>query len=86
MLDKAQQGAPGGVQVTEIVEDNSLPQLRYDPDHPDSDPLGYVAFPNVNVVEEMVDLMTATRVYEANVTAMKAGMDMEMKALQIGGK
>jgi flagellar basal-body rod protein FlgC len=86
MLDKAQQGAPGGVQVMGIVEDNSPPQLRYDPDHPDADPLGYVAYPNVNVVEEMVDLMTATRVYEANVTAMKAGMDMEMKALQIGGK
>lgn len=86
MLDKAQQGTPGGVQVMEIVEDNSSPQLRYDPNHPDADPRGYVAYPNVNIVEETVDLMTATRVYEANVNAMKAGMDMEMKALQIGSK
>ncbi|WP_298272405.1 flagellar basal body rod protein FlgC [Geobacter sp.] len=86
MLDGARRGDPPGVEVVAIVEDQSPPPLRYDPTHPDANPAGYVAYPNVNVVEEMADMMTATRAYEANVTSMKAGMDMQMKALQIGSK
>ncbi|KKR23821.1 MAG: Flagellar basal-body rod protein FlgC, partial [Candidatus Daviesbacteria bacterium GW2011_GWB1_39_5] len=54
--------------------------------HPDADTKGYVAYPNVNVVEEMADMISATRAYEANMTASKASMDMQMKALQIGSK
>jgi len=76
----------GGVKVVDIVEDQSPPRLQYDPSHPDADMKGNVAFPNVNVVEEMADMISATRAYEANMTAAKASMDMQMKALQIGSK
>ncbi|AJE03508.1 flagellar basal body rod protein FlgC [Geobacter pickeringii] len=86
MLDGMRKGNARGVQVVQVVEDTNPPQLRHDPTHPDANPQGYVAFPNVNVVEEMADMMTATRAYEANVTAMKAGMDMQMKTLQLGSK
>lgn len=86
MLDGADAKMRGGVEIVDIVEDQAPPRLQYEPGHPDAGPNGYVAYPNVNVVEEMVDMMTATRAYEANVTAMKAGMDMQMKALQIGSK
>lgn len=86
MLDGMRSGNSRGVQVVQIVEDTNPPQLRYDPSHPDANAQGYVAYPNVNVVEEMADMMTATRAYEANVTAMKAGMDMQMKTLQLGSK
>ena len=87
MLDEAgTKMGGGGVEVISVVEDQSPPRLQYDPSHPDADAKGYVAFPNVNVIEEMADMITATRAYEANVTAMKAGMDMQMKALSIGSK
>jgi len=68
----------------EIMEDQSPPRLQYEPSHPDANAQGYVAYPNVNVLEEMVDMVSATRAYEANVTAAKAAMDMQMKALSIG--
>ena len=85
-MDGANARMSGGVKIVDVVEDRSPPRLQYDPSHPDADAKGYVAYPNVNVVEEMADMMTATRAYEANMTAMKAGMDMEMKAMQIGSK
>ncbi len=85
-LDEANAKMSGGVKVVDIVEDQSPPRLQYDPSHPDADTKGYVAYPNVNVVEEMADMITATRAYEANLTASKASMDMQMKALQIGSK
>lgn len=86
-LDEASAKMGGrGVKVVEVLEDQVPPRLQYDPSHPDADARGYVAYPNVNVVEEMADLATATRAYEANVTAAKASMDMQMKALQIGSK
>lgn len=85
-MDEANAKMGGGVKVLDVVEDQSAPRLQYEPSHPDADAKGYVAYPNVNVVEEMADMITATRAYEANITAMKAGMDMEMKALQIGSK
>ncbi len=72
-------------QVVDVVEDLREPELVYDPGHPDADPeTGLVAMPNVNVVEEMVDMMTASRAYEANVTAMSATKNMALKALEIG--
>lgn len=72
------------VEVSEIVEDKNPPRLQYDPSHPDANPQGYVAMPNVNVVEEMADMIGATRAYEANVTAVQAAKSMAMKTLEIG--
>lgn len=72
------------VEVSEIVEDQNPPRLQYDPGHPDANPQGYVAMPNVNVVEEMADMISATRAYEANVTAVQAAKSMAMKTLEIG--
>lgn len=69
--------------VSEIVEDKSQPRMQYDPNHPDADPQGYVAMPNVNVVEEMADMITATRVYEANVMTAQAAKNMALKTLEI---
>ena len=71
------------VMVSEIVEDKSQPRMQYDPSHPDADPQGYVAMPNVNVVEEMADMITATRVYEANVMTAQAAKNMALKTLEI---
>ncbi|NTW98493.1 MAG: flagellar basal body rod protein FlgC [Geobacteraceae bacterium] len=72
------------VEVTEIVEDQNPPRLQYDPSHPDANPQGYVAMPNVNVVEEMADMIGATRAYEANITAVQAAKSMALKTLEIG--
>jgi len=71
------------VEVTQIREDQSPPRLQYDPSHPDADAQGYVALPNVNVIEEMVDMVSATRAYEANVTAAQAAKSMAMKTLEL---
>ena len=70
--------------MAEIVRDDSPPRLVYDPSHPDANEEGYVAYPNINVVNEMVDLITASRAYEANVTALNAAKTMALKALEIG--
>ena len=77
-------GAGGGVEVSRIVEDDAPPQLVFDPGHPDADANGYVAMPNVNVITEMVDMMAATRAYEANVAAMNATKRVLEAALEIG--
>lgn len=74
----------GGVQVTNIVEDQRDLQPVYDPDHPDADDNGYVMMPNVDLVKEMTDSMSATRSYEANITAFNAIKLMAQKALEIG--
>ncbi len=73
-----------GVKVTGIVRDPEPPRLIYDPGHPDADKDGYVAMPNVNIVKEMVDMISATRAYEANVTAINSAKTMAAKALDIG--
>ncbi|MGI9951220.1 flagellar basal body rod protein FlgC [Moorellaceae bacterium AZ2] len=78
------QSPGGGVRVAAIVEDSTPPRLVYDPSHPDADARGYVAFPNINVVNEMVDLITAARAYEANATVFNAAKTMSLKALEIG--
>jgi len=77
-------GVLKGVEITEIVKDESPPRLVFDPKHPDADEEGYVSLPNVNMVEEMVNMVMASRAYEAGVTAMKSVKDMANKALQIG--
>jgi len=76
-----------GVRVARngIREDLVTPlKIKYDPGHPDADPQGYVALPNVNIVTEMVDLIDATRAYEANVTTINTGKSMAKEALSIG--
>lgn len=75
---------PGGVSVEQVVESQEPPKMVYDPGHPDADTNGIVAMPNVNIVEEMVDMMTATRAYEANITAINSAKSMVQKALEIG--
>ena len=72
------------VKVTEIIEDPAPPLMKYDPNHPDADEKGYVAMPNINLMEEMVNMITAARSYEANVAAVKASKSMALKALEIG--
>lgn len=73
-----------GVKVSKIFEDNSPIKKTYDPSHPDADKDGYVLNPNVNILNEMVDLMAVSRSFEANVTAMNVEKQMAMKALEIG--
>jgi len=77
--------AGDGVKVVGIVKDQSPLRKVYDPNHPDANQDGYVDMPNINVVAEMVDMITATRAYEANVTAVNAAKNMALKALEIGG-
>ena len=72
-----------GVSVSEIREDSRPPQLKYEPSHPDADSDGYVALPNVNIMQEMTDMISATRAYEANVTAFNAIKSMISQALQM---
>jgi flagellar basal-body rod protein FlgC len=83
-LDAATAQQVRKVAVNEIVEDQSSPRLQYDPGHPDANAQGYVAMPNVNTVEEMADMIGATRAYEANVTAVQAAKSMALKTLEIG--
>lgn len=76
--------AAGGVKVSKIVEDSSPFIEVYDPTHVDANEAGYVQMPNVNVVEEMTNLISANRSYEANITAFNATKTMAAKALEIG--
>lgn len=94
VLESASAGSPFGdvlgaagaeaVRVARVVTDPSPPRMQHDPGHPDADENGFVAMPNVNVVTEMVDLMSATRAYEANVTAINATKRILQAALEIG--
>ncbi|MDP7111178.1 MAG: flagellar basal body rod protein FlgC [Myxococcota bacterium] len=72
------------VTVTDVQNDASGPRRVYDPGHPDADPTGYVLMPNVDVMREMVDLINASRSYEANVSALTTTRSMLLKALEIG--
>lgn len=71
------------VRVVDIVTDRRPPKTIHSPNHPDADASGYVALPNVNIVEEMVNMLSAARSYEANVTAIQATKGMALKALEI---
>lgn len=73
-----------GVEVTKILEDTDAPKQVYDPSHPDAKDDGYVEMPNISVLKEMVDMMSATRSYEANTTVIKSAKRMALKALEIG--
>jgi flagellar basal-body rod protein FlgC len=73
----------GGVRVAQITEDTTPLKTVYDPGHPDADANGYLQLPNVEPVEEMVDLITESRAYEANVTAMQTAKGMFSKTLDI---
>jgi len=75
---------PQGVEVTAIVEDSRDPKRVYEPGHPDADPQGFVLLPNISLIEEMVNLMAATRSYEANATVIDAAKNMALRALEIG--
>jgi flagellar basal-body rod protein FlgC len=74
---------PGGVQVAGVLSDQSAPLERYDPTHPDAGPDGYVAYPDINPLTEMVDLMGATRSYGMNATAVQAEKSMVTSSLEI---
>lgn len=76
--------APGGVRVIRVGRDMSDFTLDYNPTHPDADEDGYVRLPNVDVVQEMTDMMSAYRAYEANITALNVFKDMAVKTLEIG--
>ncbi len=76
-------GSTSGVLVTETTIDDSAPELRYQPGHPDADKDGYVAYPKINPSEDMVDLMGASRGYAANVAAISAVKDMIQKSLDL---
>ena len=78
---ESQLNAAGGVTVSDIVTDTREPERRYMPGHPDADQEGYVAFPKVNPAEDMVDLMGASRSYEANVAAISAVKDMIQRSI-----
>ena len=73
-----------GVLVTEVQEDARAPRMVYNPKHPHANAQGYVAMPNVNSVEEMANMISASRSYEANVTALNAAKGMAMRAFDIG--
>lgn len=73
-----------GVKVTNIIEDKTPYRLVYDPEHPDANTDGFVQLPNVDPLKEMIDLISSTRSYEANVTVLNASKSMYMKALEIG--
>lgn len=84
ILTDRQKSQFAGVQVDRIYEDSTRPVMKYQPSHPDADDKGYVAMPNINPMEEMVNMISATRGFEANVTALKAAKEMALKALEIG--
>ena len=84
ILDSQTVDKISGVKVVGIATDSRPPLVKYDPSHPDANEDGYVATPNINVVEEMVNMVSATRSYEAGVAAINATKTMALKALEIG--
>lgn len=84
ILTSAPQRDVQRVQVTDVTVDRRAPLMKYEPDHVDADENGHVAYPNINLMEEMANMIQATRSYEANVSAMNATKDMAMTSLEIG--
>ncbi len=84
VLAEVDRGGLDGVTVKEVVTDERPPVLVYQPNHPDADPQGYVAFPNVNPMEEMANFMAAKRSYEANIKAFEAIKELVKRSLEIG--
>ncbi|MEC4721374.1 flagellar basal body rod protein FlgC [Noviherbaspirillum sp. CPCC 100848] len=83
-VEQGKNPAAAGVKVQQVVEDRSAPKMMYDPKHPQADEKGYVAMPNVNVVEEMVNMISASRSYQTNVETMNAAKTMLLKTLTLG--
>ena len=83
MFQSSMDPGPVGVGVSDVIVDQSAPDQRYMPGHPDAGPDGYVAFPRVNAAEEMVNLMGASRGYQANVASMSAIKDMIQKSIDL---
>jgi flagellar basal-body rod protein FlgC len=86
LLDTALGREMQGVRVLGIARDSRPPRMVHDPKHPDADAQGYVALPNVNMVEEMVNMITASRSYEANLLALQTAKGMAQKTLTILGR
>jgi flagellar basal-body rod protein FlgC len=84
LLKAGWEAGASDVHVVDVVSRPDSTRLEYDPEHPDANAAGYVAYPNINVLQEMVDLITASRLYEANITAINASKDMAVRTLQIG--
>jgi flagellar basal-body rod protein FlgC len=82
-LNKKVDPAIMSVVVDKIIRDDRAPKMKYEPSHPDADANGYVAYPNINPVVEMADLVEATRSYQANVAALQSAKDMASKALTL---
>ncbi|MFW5962075.1 MAG: flagellar basal body rod protein FlgC [bacterium] len=78
------QDKSGGVRVTQITEDQSDFKMVFRPNHPDANEEGYISMPNIDITTEMIDMIDASRAYEANVTALNSAKDMALKALEIG--
>ena len=74
---------PGTVRITQVVNDKASPVMRYEPGHPDADKDGFVAYPNINPVQEMVDLMGSTRAYQLNASAVSAAKQMIQQSIDI---
>jgi flagellar basal-body rod protein FlgC len=83
MFENAVGNAPVGVRVAQVITDQRDPEMRYLPGHPDANQDGYVAYPRMNPAEDMVDLMGASRSYQANVAAISAVKDMIAKSLEL---
>lgn len=81
----ASSALPGGAEVLEVRAARVPPRLVHEPNHPDADERGFVAYPGINPVHEMVTLISALRAYEANVAALNAAKAMALKALELGG-
>jgi flagellar basal-body rod protein FlgC len=79
-----QAGGAMGVRVAGIVEDQTAPRQRYDPSHPDANPQGFVSLPNIDTPEEMVDMLSASRAYQANLTAIGLIRELVQKSLELG--
>jgi flagellar basal-body rod protein FlgC len=82
-LSNAEKKISGGIEVSQIVEDNSPLQKVFNPGHPDADSQGYVALPNVSMAQEMVDMVGVSKYYEANITVYNATKRMAQETLQI---
>jgi flagellar basal-body rod protein FlgC len=85
MLDDKLSREAQGVKTVDIVQDQGPPRMVYEPGHPDADANGFVAYPNITVVEEMVNMIMASRAYDADVTALQSVAGMARAALKIGG-
>ena len=83
-LDNRLRDAVQGVKVAQVQASSLPPLMVYNPSHPDANGQGLVAMPNINLVEETADMMSASRAYEANVTVVKSAKRMALKALEIG--